>query len=438
MTADLIAAAKDHVVRAQSAAFPGLDGVVPRVLNSVGVIGGGTMGAGIATACLLAGMSVVLVEMSDSAADAARERVAGNLGGALKRGKITQEAYDAMLSVGLRVSASFDDLSDVDLVIEAVFEDMAVKKEVFGKLNAICKSGCVLATNTSYLDVDEIAVSTSRPADVVGLHFFSPAHIMRLLEIVVADETAADVIATGALLGEKLKKVSVRAGVCDGFIGNRMLAHYRDAAGHMVLDGASPFQIDKALVDFGFAMGPFAVSDLAGLDIGWATRKRKAPHRHPAERVPTYIDRLCEQGHFGRKTGEGYYIYNQGQRDGVPNPKIADLVAAEQAELGITPRDFTDQEIVQRYMCAMVNEAARILEEGIAARPLDVDAVLLFGYGFPRHRGGPMFWADGEGLDKILADVEGYAAEDAWFWQPAPLLAQLAREGRQFGGLNAA
>lgn len=416
--------------------LPELKGVEPRALQSIGVIGGGTMGAGIATACLLAGMNVVLIEMSEEAATAAKERIAGNLAGALKRGKISQEKHDHLLTIALEVSQNYDSLASVDLVIEAVFEDMAVKKEVFGKLDAVCKPGAVLASNTSYLDVDEIAASISRPADVIGLHFFSPAHVMKLLEVVVADKTAPDVVATGFALGKALGKVCVRAGVCDGFIGNRILAHYRDALGHLVLDGASPFQIDKALVDFGLAMGPHAVSDLAGLDIGWATRKRKAPHRHPEERIPTYIDRLCEQGHFGQKTGEGYYIYEKGKRGGVPNPKIPELIAEEQKERGITPRDFTDEEIVRRYMCAMVNEAAKVVGEGIARRPLDVDMVLLFGYGFPRYSGGPMKWADIKGLPNVLGWIESYAEEDPWFWQPAPLLKKLVAEGRTFDDLN--
>lgn len=416
--------------------LPELKGVEPRALQSIGVIGGGTMGAGIATAALLSGFGVVLIEMKEEFAAAARDRIAGNLQGALKRGKINQAKYDALTTQALTVATNYDSLSDVDLVIEAVFEDMAVKREVFGKLDAACKPGCVLASNTSYLDVNEIAACTSRPADVIGLHFFSPAHVMKLLEVVVADQTAPDVVATGFALGKALGKVSVRAGVCDGFIGNRILATYRTAADHMVLDGATPYQIDKALKDFGFAMGPFAVADLAGLDIGWMTRKRKAPDRHPQERVPTYIDRLCEQGHFGQKTGEGYYVYEMGKRGGTPNPKIAELIAAEQQELGITPRPFTDQEIVRRYMCAMVNEAAKVVGEGIARRPLDVDMTLLFGYGFPRYWGGPMKWADIQGLPAVLADIESYAKEDAWFWEPAPLLKQLASEGRTFDELN--
>ena len=416
--------------------LPELKGVDPRPLQAIGVIGGGTMGAGIATAALLSGFDVTLVEMTADAATAAKDRISGNLQGALKRGKITQAKFEALTTVALTVSTNYESLADVDLVVEAVFEDMDVKKQVFGKLDAVCKPGCILASNTSYLDVNEIAASTSRPSDVIGLHFFSPAHVMKLLEVVVADQTAPEVVATGFALGKALGKISVRAGVCDGFIGNRILATYRTAADHMVLDGASPYQIDSALTDFGFAMGPFAVADLAGLDIGWATRKRKAPHRHPDERVPTYIDRLCEQGHFGQKTGQGYYIYEKGNRGGVPNPEITRLIEAERAALGITPRSFSDAEIVRRYMAAMANEAAMVVGEGIARRPLDVDMTLLFGYGFPRFWGGPLKWADLQGLPELLADIKSYAAEDPWFWKPAPLLERLVAEGRTFDDLN--
>ena len=416
--------------------LPELKGVEPRELKAIGVIGGGTMGAGIATAALLSGFSVVLIEMKDEAAKAAHERISGNLQGALKRGKIDQGKFDHLTGDALTVSTEYASLSDVDLVVEAVFEDMDVKKQVFGRLDAVCKPGCVLASNTSYLDVNEIAASTKRPEDVIGLHFFSPAHVMKLLEVVVADKTAKDVVATGFALGKALGKISVRAGVCDGFIGNRILATYRTAADHMVLDGASPYKIDAALEKFGFAMGPFAVADLAGLDIGWATRKRKAATRHPEERVPTYIDRLCEQGHFGQKTGQGYYIYEKGKRGGTPNPEITRLIEEEQKERGIAPREFTDAEIVRRYMCAMVNEAAKVLEEGIAKRPLDIDMTLLFGYGFPRYWGGPMKWADIQGLPNVLAAIEGFAEKDPWFWKPAPLLVELVKTNRTFDDLN--
>ncbi|WP_298974243.1 FAD-dependent oxidoreductase [uncultured Roseobacter sp.] len=416
--------------------LPELKGIAPRPVEAVGVIGGGTMGAGIATAALLAGLRVTLIERDDAAAEAAKARIAGNLAGALKRGKITQEAHGEMLGIALTMATDYGALKEADLVIEAVFEEMDVKKSVFRQLDEICKPGAVLATNTSYLDVNEIAASTSRPGDVIGLHFFSPAHVMKLLEVVVADQTVPEVVATGFALGKRMGKVSVRAGVCDGFIGNRILSTYRTAADHMILDGATPFQIDAALTGFGFAMGPYAVADLAGLDIGWAMRKRLAPTRDVRERVGRYPDKLCEAGHFGQKTGKGFYIYEKGKRGGVPNPEVMTLIEAERAERGITPRDFTDEEIVRRYMAAMVNEAAKVVGEGIARRPLDVDMVLLFGYGFPRYWGGPLKWADLVGLPALLSDIEGYAQEDDYFWQPAPLLQELVADGRSFDDLN--
>ncbi|MGH1414977.1 MAG: 3-hydroxyacyl-CoA dehydrogenase NAD-binding domain-containing protein [Pelagimonas sp.] len=414
--------------------LPELDGITPRNLASIGVIGGGTMGAGIATAALLAGLCVVLIEMTDAGAAAAKDRIAGNLSGALKRGKIDQAKHDAILNEALRCATDYEALSQTDLIIEAVFEDMDIKKQVFAKLDQVAKPGAILASNTSYLDLDEIAASTSRPADVIGLHFFSPAHVMKLLEVVVGAQTAPDVVATGFALGKRLGKTSVRSGVCDGFIGNRMMFTYRSCADHMVLDGASPYQIDRVLEKFGFAMGLFAVSDLAGLDIGWANRKRLAPLRDPQERVPTYADKICEKGDYGQKTGRGYYIYEG--RSKVENPDVMQLVEAERTELGITPRAFSDAEILRRYMAAMVNEAAKIVGEGIARRPLDVDMVSLMGYGFPRFHGGPLKWADMQGLPELLADIQSFAQEDAFFWQPAPLLVQLVAEGRTFDDLN--
>lgn len=416
--------------------LPELKGVEPRSVTSIGVIGGGTMGAGIAVAALLAGLDVTMVERDATAAQAGHDRVDGILQASVKRGKLGRDAYAAILAERFRVSDSYDVLGGADLVIEAAFEDMAVKKAIFSELDRVCKPGAVLASNTSYLDVDEIAASTSRPADVLGLHFFSPAHVMKLLEVVVADQTAPDVVATGFALGKTLRKIAVRSGVCDGFIGNRILKAYRTCADHMVLDGASPFEIDAAMTDFGFAMGPFEVADLAGLDIGWATRKRLAATRDPRERVSTYADAMCEAGHFGQKTGKGYYVYEKGTRGGTPNPEVTDLINAERAERGITPQVFTTDEIQRRYMCAMVNEAAKVIDEGIARRPLDVDMVLLFGYGFPRHRGGPMKWADMQGLDGILADINRYAEEDGFFWQPASLLERLVAAGKTFDDLN--
>ncbi|WP_291736807.1 3-hydroxyacyl-CoA dehydrogenase NAD-binding domain-containing protein, partial [Leisingera sp. F5] len=416
--------------------LPELEGIAPREVASMGVIGGGTMGAGIATAALLAGLPVVLIEMTDDATAAARGRIEGNLKGALKRGKITEAQYDQLTGYGLTVSTDYAALSQADLVVEAVFEDMGVKREVFGKLDTHCKPGAVLATNTSYLDVDEIAASISRPQEVIGLHFFSPAHVMKLLEVVVAKDTAPEVLATGFALGKRLKKVAVRSGICDGFIGNRIMNAYRKAAEYLVLDGASPYQVDAVVTGFGFPMGPFAMGDLAGLDINWAARKRRAPARDPRERVPRFYEMLCEGGDFGQKTGKGFYIYEEGTRGGVPNPQVAGLIARDQEEQGITPWDFPDAEVLRRYMCAMVNEAAKVVGEGIARRPLDVDMVMLFGYGFPRFWGGPLKWADLQGLDGILADIRAYAAEDEFFWQPAPLLEQLVADGKTFDDLN--
>lgn len=417
--------------------LPELKGITTRNIDHIGVIGGGTMGAGIATAALLSGLRVTLLEMTAEAGEAAHGRIAGNLVGALKRGKITAEQHDTILSQTLAVITDYAGLADADLVIEAVFEEMAVKKQVFTQLDAVCKQGAILATNTSYLDVNEIAAITKRPQDVIGLHFFSPAHVMKLLEVVVGDETAIDVVATGFELGKRLKKISVRAGVCDGFIGNRILATYRAAADQMVMEGASPYDIDIALEKFGFAMGPYAVADLAGLDIGWAVRKRKRAEAG-IEGVRTYADKICEAGNFGQKTGKGYYDYAAGAKARVPNPDVMDLIAAERVGLGTKSRDFTEDQIVRRYMAAMVNEAAKVVGEGIARRPLDVDMTLLFGYGFPRYRGGPLMWADIVGLPELLADIEGYAQQNAAFWAAAPLLKELVASGKTFNELNKA
>ncbi|MEN8891874.1 3-hydroxyacyl-CoA dehydrogenase NAD-binding domain-containing protein [Planktotalea arctica] len=416
--------------------LPELKGVEPRALKAIGVIGGGTMGAGIAVAALLAGLDVTMVERDAEAAKAGAARVNVILQGSVKRGKLSQSKYDAIMASGFRALDSYDALSEADMVIEAAFEEMGVKKAIFAELDRVCKKGAVLASNTSYLDVNEIAASISRPRDVLGLHFFSPAHVMKLLEVVVADETAPDVVATGFALGKALRKIAVRSGVCDGFIGNRILKTYRSCADHMIMDGASPYEIDKAMTDFGFAMGPYEVADLAGLDIGWATRKRLAPTRDVRERVARYADKMCEAGNFGQKTGKGYYVYEAGKRGGTPNPEVIALIEAERADLGVTAQDFTHEDIQRRYMCAMVNEAAMVVDEGIARRPLDVDMVLLFGYGFPRHWGGPLKWADLQGLEGILADIKRYALADDFFWQSSALLERLVAAGKTFDDLN--
>lgn len=418
------------------AQLPELEGVKPRALAQVGVIGGGTMGGGIAVASLLNKLKVTLIERDQPAADKARAGIEKMLGDSVKRGKLSAEKRDALLKDALVIATDYAALAEADVIIEAVFESMDVKKEVFSALDRVAKPGAVLATNTSYLDVNEIAAATSRPADVLGLHFFSPAHVMKLLEIVKADKTAPEVLATGFALAKALKKVAVRAGVCDGFIGNRILKTYRAAADHMVLDGASPFQIDRALTGFGMAMGPYAVADLAGIDIGYMTRQRLLPTKDPRERWGDWADKLYEAGRLGRKTGRGYYIYDDQSPRGRPDPEVDEMIAEERARRGITPRDFTDEEIVERYMAAMINESAHVVGEGIAARPLDVDMTLLFGYGFPRWRGGPLHYADHIGLDKVLATIRTGAQEDPYFWQPAPLLEQLVAEGRPFASLN--
>ncbi|WP_432254471.1 3-hydroxyacyl-CoA dehydrogenase NAD-binding domain-containing protein [Limimaricola sp. AA108-03] len=418
------------------AKLPEIEGVAPRDVSAIGVIGGGTMGAGIATAALLRGLTVTLVERDEEAASRARATIEKNLAAAVKRGKLKEDKRDAILGNALSCVTGYDALSGADVIIEAVFESMDVKKDVFRELDRVAKPGAVLATNTSYLDIDEIAQATKRPEDVIGLHFFSPAHVMKLLEVVVADKTAPEVTATAFALGKKLGKVSVRAGVCDGFIGNRILSHYRTAADHMILDGASPYQIDKALRDFGFPMGPYQVGDLAGLDIGYMTRQRKAGQRHERDRYPGWADTLYEMGRLGQKTQRGYYIYDEESPRGRPDPEVEEIIAAEREKQGVSPRDFTDEEIVARYMAAMVNESARVVEEGIAQRPLDVDVTLLYGYGFPRHRGGPMHYADTEGPATIRDRIRQYAAEDDHFWQVAPLLDRLADENSTFASLN--
>ena len=409
----------------------------PRPVGSIAVIGGGTMGAGIAVAALDAGLPVTMIERDAQALARGRANVEKVYNVLVAKGRMTDAAQAAVMA---RYTGSTDyaDIAQVDLVIEAVFEDIEVKKAVFRELDRVCKPGAVLATNTSYLNIDAIAASTSRPQDVIGLHFFSPANIMKLLEIVVPAQVAPDVVATAFELAKKLKKVPVRAGVCDGFIGNRILAVYKQAADYLLEDGASPYEIDAAVRGFGFAMGPFQVTDLAGGDIGWATRKRRAATRDPKARYVEIADRICERGWFGQKTGRGFYLYPDGARVGQPDPEVLAIVDAERAKKGVTPRSFSADEIMRRYMAAMVNEGARVVAEGIALRPLDVDVTFVAGYGFPRHRGGPMKWADMAGLSQVLADIREFAQEDPLFWQPAPLLEKLVAEGRNFDSLNKA
>lgn len=404
-----------------------------RNIAKVAVIGAGTMGGGIAMNFLNAGIPVVLLEMKQEAIDRGVATIRKNYENSLKKGKLTADKLDARMGL-LTTSLSYDDIADSDLVIEAVFEDMGVKEQVFGKLDQVMKQGAILASNTSTLDMNRIASFTRRPQDVVGLHFFSPANVMRLLEVVRAEHTAKDVLATVMQLAKKIKKVAVVSGVCDGFIGNRMLKYYRAQAFELLEEGASPQQIDRALEKWGMAMGPFRMGDLAGLDIGWSIRKRLY-EENPNMKRSVIADRLCEMGRFGQKTGAGWYRYESGKRDALPDPVVDEIIAAGRKEAGITPRKVTDEEIIERCIYALVNEGARILEEGIAARASDIDMVYLTGYGFPAHRGGPMLHAEIVGLPNVVAKMRSFASQpggDAAFWQPAQSLVRLADAGETF------
>ena len=419
----------------ETAKVPESKAAKPRPFSTIAVIGGGTMGVGITVSALDAGLPVTMLERDAEAIARGKASVEKVYSGLVAKGRMTEAAKAAVLD-RYRPTTNYDDIAQADIVIEAVFEEIDVKKAVFRELDRVCKPGAVLGTNTSFLDINAIAASISRPQDVIGLHFFSPANIMKLLEIVVPEKVSTEVVATAFELAKKLRKTPVRAGVCDGFIGNRIMAVYKQAADYLMEDGASPYQIDEALRDFGFAMGPFQVTDLAGGDIGWATRKRRAPTRNPKARYVEVADRLCERGWFGQKTGRGFYLYPQGARMGQADPEVLAILDEERRKKGVVPRQFTDGEIVRRYMAAMVNEGAKVVDEGIALRPLDVDVTFLTGYGFPRYRGGPMKYADMVGLDTVLADIKEFAKEDPLFWQPAPLLVKLVAEGRKFESLN--
>lgn len=403
-------------------------------ISSIGVVGGGTMGVGIASAFLLAGFPVTVIELQSERVEQAQAAIVANLDGALKRSKLNKDTHQAAIA-HLICSAELEQLADRDLVVEAIFEDMQAKTDLFARLDEICKTETILATNTSYLDINEIARATSRPQQVIGLHFFAPAHIMRLLEVVVADKTAPQIVAATFDLAKKIRKIPVRAGVCDGFIGNRILQLYRKCTEYLLLDGASFEQIDSALENFGFAMGLFAVSDLSGLDIIRATRQRKAATRPAEERYSRVADLIYEKGWYGRKTGQGYYIYDDSKARQV-NPGAIEIVNAERKSLGIQAREFSDEDIVARCMTAMIMEAVNVLDEGIALRPVDIDAVELFGYGFPRHHGGPMHLADQMGTDTLISRIETYAQEDAYFWKVPPLLLKMHQNGQKFADLN--
>ena len=404
-----------------------------RPIAAVGVVGAGTMGGGITMAMLNAGLPVVLVETKQEALDRGVANIRKTYEGAVQRGKMDAATAEKRLAL-LHPTLSMEMLDEVELVIEAVFEQMDVKEAVFRKLDAICKPETILATNTSTLDVDRIASFTKRPADVVGLHFFSPANIMRLLEVVRGRETAKDVMATVMQLARRIRKVAVVSGVCDGFIGNRMLEKYQRQCYYLLEEGASPQQVDRALEKFGMAMGLFRVGDLAGNDISWAVRKRRYVE-NPDVPYSKIADRLCELGRFGQKTSAGWYRYEPGKRDPIPDPVVDKIIEDYRREIGITPRAIPDDEIVDRCVFALANEGARILEEKIAQRASDIDVVYLTGYGFPAFRGGPMFHADTVGLANVVKRMEQFAKNphgDPDFWKPAPLLAKLAAAGKTF------
>jgi len=406
-----------------------------REIKSVAVIGAGTMGGGITMNFLNAGIPVKMLEMKQEALDRGLATIRKNYEAQVGKGKLKQDKYEQRMSL-LSTTLSYDDIKDADLVIEAVFEEMGVKETVFKKLDEVMKKGAILASNTSTLDVNKIASFTQRPQDVVGLHFFSPANVMKLLEVVRGEKTAKDVLATVMAMAKAIKKTAVVSGVCDGFIGNRMIEQYSRQAGFLLEEGCTPAQVDKAVEKFGFAMGPFRMGDLAGNDIGWAIRKRRYQEK-PGMKYSKTADLLCELGRYGQKTGAGWYDYKPGKRDAIPSQLVVDMIEKHRKDLGITPRKISDEEIVQRLVYSLVNEAAHILEEGIAARASDIDMVYLTGYGFPIHRGGPMQYADTVGLFNVAQSMKRFAKnplDDAQFWQPAPLLARLVAEGKTFNG----
>ena len=428
-----------HLFAAQRAASKIAD--VPddtpvRNIATVAVIGAGTMGGGISMNFLNAGIPVRMLEMKQEALDRGIATIRKNYEAQVKKGKLAQEKYEQRMAL-LTTTLNYDEIQDADLVIEAVFEDMGVKEKVFQQLDKTMKAGAILASNTSTLDVNKIASFTKRPQDVVGMHFFSPANVMKLLEVVRGEKTAKDVLATVMAIAKKIKKTAVVSGVCDGFIGNRMIEQYSRQAGFLLEEGCTPQQVDKAIEAFGFAMGPFRMGDLAGNDIGWAIRKRRYVEK-PHLRYSKTADLLCEMGRYGQKTGAGWYDYQPGKRDAIPSAVVDTMIAEYRKTLGVTPRKISNDEIVQRLVFSLVNEAAHILEEGIAAKASDVDMVYITGYGFPMHRGGPMLYADQVGLFNVVQAMRRFAQnplDDATFWQPAPLLARLAAEGKTFNNV---
>lgn len=399
----------------------------PRTVDTVVVIGAGTMGAGIATTFLNAGLPVRLLETNQEALDRGIGTIRRNLETQVAKGKLTSAAFEQRMSL-LTPTLNYEDIAIADLVVEAVFEDIDVKRTVFTRLDGVMKRGAILATNTSTLDVDDIAALTGRPQDVLGMHFFSPAHVMRLLEVVRGEKTLDEVLITAMAVGQRVGKTTVVSGVCDGFIGNRMVAKYQDAARVLLEAGATPLQIDSAIESFGLAMGPFRMADLAGNDISWAIRKRRYAEQ-PDSPHDEIADALCELGRYGQKTQAGWYDYAPGSRDALHSTTVTALLASFHEKRGSQVQSFAPEEIVERLIFALIDEGARILDEGIALRASDIDVVYLAGYGFPRHRGGPMYYADSVGLDTVVRSLQQFAAPG---WEPAPLLTRLAADGKTF------
>jgi 3-hydroxyacyl-CoA dehydrogenase len=403
-------------------------------IKKAAVVGAGTMGGGITMNYVNAGIPVLLKESSQEFLDRGLATIKRNYSNSVKKGRFSQEVMDQRMAL-ITPTLTYDGFEEADIVTEAVFEGMELKKQVFGELDRICKPGAIIASNTSTLNIDEIASVTSRPEFVIGHHYFSPANVMRLLEIVRGKATSKEVIATSMALAKRLKKIGVLVGNCRGFVGNRMLAPYRREAEFLIEEGAAPQDVDGALYKFGLAMGPIAMGDLAGLDVGWRIRKEFKHLEDPTVRHPLVGDRLCEMGRFGQKTGAGWYRYDE-NRKAIPDPEVDKLIAEAAAEAGIVRRQISEQEIVERTMYALVNEGAKILEEGFALRAVDIDIIYINGYGFPAWRGGPMWFADTVGVKKVYDRISEFHAQHGKLWEPAPLLKTLAEQGKTFADFD--
>lgn len=430
------AAAHVKFAQSEAAKIPDIPSDLPtRTINTVAVIGAGTMGGGIAMSFANIGISVTVIDADPAALERGLAKVRSNYASSVARGRLEQAAMDQRLNL-IQGSVDIAEVRNADIIIEAVFEDLGLKQSIFRQLDTLAKPGAILATNTSGLDVDSIAAVTQRPQDVVGAHFFSPAHVMKLLEVVRAEKTAAEVIATLMALGQRMGKVAVLSRIYPGFIGNALFRNYTREAHFLVEDGALPHEVDAALTRFGYAMGIFAVHDLAGNDVGYQTRKAQMATRPTDRRWNDLIMKLCDQGRLGQKSGAGWYRYEDGNRTPLRDPALESYIVEESARMGITRRSISEDEIIKRCVYGMVNEGARLLEQGIALRPSDIDIVYVTGYGFPKHHGGPMYYADRIGLADVYEDIKRLHQQYGYWWQPAPLLERLAREGKRFSDLQ--